>query len=385
MNDMNIIQLIIKSVSRYAKKALVLIKNFIYETEKLFPRNFSISEQIFFIKKLSFLMKADVPLLESITMVYEQTTIRRHKEILKRVMDRVANGQSLSNSLRDAKGIFNDFSINILSAGEEAGVLSENLAYLAEELQKKQALKRKIISACVYPVIVVCATVGIVLFLIVYLFPKIIPVFSSLQMKLPLSTRIVIAVSEGIRHYGFYIVGVGLLLLVICGIALKKYEKIKDIRDAGALRLPLFGKLIKSYNLANSIRIFSLLLKSGVPVGDALPITASISSNRFYKREFQNASLSVRRGETVSNSFRGNPTLFPDMVVQIVAVGERSGALPASLLYLSELYEAEVEDITKNLSSLVEPLLMIVMGLVVGFIAISIITPIYGITQNLHS
>jgi len=385
MNSMNTKKTITKLMSECVQKVLVLIKNFIRKTDRLLSRNLSISEQIFFIKRLSFLMKADIPLLESITMVHEQTKIRRHREIFKKVMDRVANGQSLSNSLRATEGAFNDFSTNIISAGEEAGVLSENLAYLAEELQKKQALKRKIISACVYPVIVVCATVGIVLFLIIYLFPKIMPVFTSLQIKLPLSTRIVIALSDGIRQFGFYIVGTGLLLLVVCVVALKKYEKIKDIRDAGSLRLPLFGKLIKSYNLANSIRTLSILLKSGVPVSDALPITASISSNRFYKREFHKASLSVRRGETVSNSFRGNSVLFPDMVVQIVAVGERSGSLPASLLYLSELYEGEVDDVTRNLSSLVEPLLMVVMGLVVGFIAISIITPIYGITQNLHS
>lgn len=133
------------------------------------------------------------------------------------------------------------------------------------------------------------------------------------------------------------------------------------------------------------MRTLSLLLKSGVPISDALPITASISSNRSYKREFQKASLSVRRGENVSNSFQSNTALFPDMVVQIVAVGERTGSLPASLLYLSELYETEVDDFTRNLSALIEPLLMVMMGLVVGFIAISIITPIYGITQNLHS
>lgn len=382
---MNIIKPISKLGSVNVKKILIVIKNFKNRTRYVTSRSLSISQQIFFIKRLSFLIKANVPLLESITMIYEQTKIRRHKEQLKKVMDKVANGQSLSNSLQAVQGTFSDFSINIISVGEVTGVLSENLIYLADELQKKQILRRKIISACVYPVIVVCATFGIVLFLIIYLFPKIIPVFSSLQMKLPLSTRIVIALSNGIRHFGFYILGATFLLGVVFLWSIKRSEKIKDIRDATTLHLPLFGKLIKSYNLTNSMRTLSLLLKSGVPISDALPITASISSNRSYKREFQKASLSVRRGENVSNSFQSNTALFPDMVVQIVAVGERTGSLPASLLYLSELYETEVDDFTRNLSALIEPLLMVMMGLVVGFIAISIITPIYGITQNLHS
>ena len=165
---------------------------------------------------------------------------------------------------------------------------------------------------------------------------------------------------------------------------LRKSEKVKHLRDRGLLFLPMFGKLIKSYNLANSMRTLGLLLKSGVAVSDALPTTASISSNRSYKVEFMKAYGLVSRGETVSSSFRNNARLFPEIVVQIVAVGEKSGSLSASLLYLAELYENEVEDYTKNLSNLIEPILMVMMGLVVGFIAVAIITPIYGITQNLH-
>jgi len=384
MNNRELISALWTRLFQHLQKLFSAVRKITYSIERRLPKRFSTSEQIFFVKRLSFLIMADIPLLESVHMMHEQTNVHRHKEILHTIIEKLANGQSLSNSLKASPGVFSDFGINLISVGETTGVLSENLQYLAQELQKKQSLKRKIIGACVYPIVVVCATVGIVLFLIIYLFPKIMPVFISLHMKLPFSTRVVIGLSNGIRNFGFIVACAGLILSVFSYWFLRKSEKVKHLRDRGLLFLPMFGKLIKSYNLANSMRTLGLLLKSGVAVSDALPTTASISSNRSYKVEFMKAYGLVSRGETVSSSFRNNARLFPEIVVQIVAVGEKSGSLSASLLYLAELYENEVEDYTKNLSNLIEPILMVMMGLVVGFIAVAIITPIYGITQNLH-
>lgn len=347
------------------------------------PKKLSTAEQVFFIKRLSFLICADIPLLESVQLISEQTTSKRYKKTLTIVIEKLSNGHS-SRSLSFTKGAFDQFVINLINVGETTGILSENLIYLSEELKKKQSLRRKIIGACVYPVVVLVATFGIVSFLIVYLFPKIMPVFMSLHMKLPLSTRIVIVFSNAIRNYGLYI-----LLLVIVFVALtvwsiKKYEFIRIFSDRNVLRLPFFGSLLKTYAIANATRTLGLLLKSEVSIHEALVIVAGISSNVQYKNQFLVASNVVRRGEMVSNSFRKAPYLFPEIVVQIVSVGERSGALSNSFMYLSDFYESEVENFTKNLANLIEPVLMIVMGLLVGFIAISIISPIYGITQNLH-
>ena len=149
--------------------------------------------------------------------------------------------------------------------------------------------------------------------------------------------------------------------------------------------IPVLGRVMVSFNVANAARTMGLLLKSGITLSEALPIVADTTKNLVYKRQFVALCAVVNRGEKISTQLRRNRGLFPDIFSHMVAVGERSGTLSETLVYLSEMYEAEVEDFTKNLSTLIEPALMIFMGILVGFVAISIITPIYGITQNLHN
>ena len=372
---------IFKTIKRLWKK----IKFKINEFEKTSLTSLSIKEQTFFIKRLSFLIKAGIPILDSLHMIKDQTRRRGYVRILDTVIADVSSGQYLSTSLSKYKNMFGDFSINIISFGESTGILSENLEYLAEELKKKQALRKKVIGAFIYPVVVTLATLGITGFLMIYLFPKITPVFASLHMKLPLSTRIVIFLSNFVRNNGLTLIFSIIAFIIASIITLKKSKSFHFYFDKYILKIPAIGKIIKYYNLANSTRTMGLLLKSGITVSESLPITEKTSGNLVYKREFHNLSSTVNRGEKMSVYLSKERNLFPDVLAQIVSVGERSGNLSNSLIYLSELYEAEVDDFTKNLSSLIEPILMIFMGVLVGFIAISIITPIYGITQNLHA
>ncbi len=345
---------------------------------------FGIKDQTFFVKRLSFLIKAGVPVVDSLVMIREQTKKKSFVRILDTVIADVSNGQKLSVSLARFKNTFGDFSINIIEFGESSGILSENLDYLADELKKKQQLRKKVISAFIYPIIVTVATFGITGFLMIYLFPKILPVFSSLHMKLPISTRIVIFLSNFIRTNGWYLV-LGLFVLSTLFVFLvKKSQWFRFYFDSYLLKIPVIGKIVRDFNIANSTRTIGLLLKGGINVSDAVPIAEKTSGNLVYKREFKNLSVTIDRGDKISLYLAKRRDLFPDVLPQIVSVGERSGNLSNSLIYLSELYEAEVDDFTKNLSSMIEPALMIFMGILVGFIAISIITPIYSITQNLH-
>lgn len=344
---------------------------------------FGIKDQTSFIKRLSFLVKAGIPVLESLMMIREQTRKRGHGKIFDLIIADVSNGQALSTSMSKFRNMFGEFAINIIGFGETSGILPENLEYLAEELRKRQALRKKIIGASIYPAIVTLATIGITGFLMVYLFPKIMPVFSSINMELPWSTKTLIFLSDFIRHYGL-ITLVGIVIVVIAFIViLRTVEIVHFYFDKVMLRLPIVGKVMQDYNLANSTRTMGLLLKSGITVSDALPITAKTTRNLVYKNEFNKLAEIVNRGEKISVYFKKDRILFPDVLTQVVSVGERGGDLSGSLVYLSEMYEAEVEDFTKNISGLVEPILMIFMGIMVGFVAISIITPIYSITQNL--
>ncbi len=328
----------------------------------------STKDQAFFAKRLSFLIKAGIPILDSLTIIRDQTKNKNYKSILDTIILDVSNGQYLARSLTKFQNIFGDFSINMISFGESSGILSENLDYLAQELKKKDALK-KIITG----------------FLMIYLFPKIMPVFGSLHITLPFSTKVVIFFSKFLIHWGILFVLIMTVLVITLIISIKKTPKWHFYFDKFILRIPFIGKMVKNYNLANITRTMGLLLKSGITINETLTITSKTSPNLVYKNELTKVITKVDRGEKISNHFLKNSFLFPDILTQIVAVGERSGNLSNSLLYLSELYENEVEEFTKNLSSLIEPCLMIIMGLLIGFIAVSIITPIYSITQNIHS
>lgn len=340
-------------------------------------------EKTYFIKRLSFLIKAGVPILDSLAMIREQTKNKKHNLILETLIADVSRGQDLSTSLAKFNKIFGDFSVNIISFGESTGMLSENLEYLAEELKKKHALKKKIIGAFIYPLIITLATFFITGFLMVYLFPKIMPVFSSLNITLPWSTKIIIFLSEFIRNYYLVLIFGSIALVLGSILTLNKKPTFRLYFDRLILKIPIIGKVIQNYNLANSTRTMGLLLKSGVTLNETLEIATRITGNTAYSEAFQHLTTATSRGELMSTALARKGELFPDTLTQIISVGERSGNLSQSLLYLSELYETEVDDFTKNLSTTIEPVLMIVMGIIVGFIAISIITPIYSITQNL--
>ncbi len=345
---------------------------------------FSIKDQTFFVKRLSFLVKAGIPILESLNMIKENTRSKSHVKVYDTIIKDVSNGKNLSSSLSKFKKIFGEFAINIIGFGESSGILSENLEYLADELQKRQLLKKKVIGAFIYPAVVTVATFGITGFLMVYLFPKIMPIFNSIHMELPITTRIIIHLSNFIRDYGFVSILALIALSIGMTLLVKRNKKVHYYFDMYTLKMPIIGKVLRDYNLANCNRTLGVLLRSGVTVSEALHITTKTTLNLVYKKEFNELASVVNRGEKMSIYLRSRRALFTDVMPQVVSVGERSGNLSNSLIYLSEMYENEVDDFTKNISGLIEPILMIFMGLLVGFIAISIITPIYGITQHLQ-
>lgn len=345
----------------------------------------STKEQMFFAKRLSFLIKAGVPILESLQMISSQTTSRGSARVINTVFNDISNGSSLAKSLARFPHIFGDFGINIIKIGESSGTLSTNLEYLADELKKRHSLHGKVVSAFIYPGIITLATLGITAFLMLYLFPKIMPIFTSLHMELPLTTKIVMAISVFLQSWGLVLIGIIIATCIGISILKKKSTSFHFLFDQMVLSAPVLGPLLRYYNLANATRTLGLLLRGGVTLAEALPLTADTTQNLVYKAEYKKIAEAVHRGERMSSYLLTSTNLFPAVMSQLIAVGERSGNLSNTLVYLSELYEAEVDDFTKNLSSLIEPALMVIMGILVGFVAISIITPIYGITQNLHT
>ncbi|MEN9390284.1 MAG: hypothetical protein RLZZ283_384 [Candidatus Parcubacteria bacterium] len=344
----------------------------------------SVKEQTFFVKRLAFLIKANVPILEGLHMVSEQSASAGYKKVLGSVITDVSNGTSLAKSLGRFPTTFGEFGINIIKVGESSGTLSQNLEYLADELRKSHMLRKKLMGAFVYPAVIAVATLGITAFLMLYLFPKIMPVFASMHMDLPLSTRVVIAISTFLQNWGLTFSVLMVILFVVMTMVITRVHSIRFQYHKFLTRMPAFGSVIRAYNLAGISRTLGLLLKSGITLSEALPLTADTTKNMVYKHELHVLAHAVNRGERVSTYLAKRRKVFPDVMGQMVAVGEKTGNLSNTLVYLSELYDAEVDDFTKNISALIEPALMVIMGLLVGFIAVSIITPIYGITQNIN-
>ncbi len=356
-------------------------RNFSY-FNKLFFR-LSTQDKVLFAKRLAILVKAGIPILDGLQMLKKQATSKTAKEVWGQVVADVENGQFLSTSLGRYKKVFGEFAVNIIQIGEMSGTLQENLNYLAEELTKKQELKRKMVGALVYPIFIMVATLAISALLTIFIFPKILPVFASFKFELPLSTRALIFVSNIFVHYGIYIF-LAVIAAIVGFFAALRNERFHFMVDRFVLRIPVFGRITQSYHMANFCRTLGLLLKSQIMIVQATTITANTLSNLAYKKELLDLAGKVTKGEKISTHLAENPKLFPPMVSQMIMVGETTGNLSETLLYVSELYEHEIDMLTKNLSTTLEPVLMIVMGAIVGFIAISIITPIYEITQHLN-
>ncbi len=344
---------------------------------------FSIKDQVLFAKRLSFLINAGIPVLESLYVLREQMRTRGTRRVFDRVLFDVSNGMTLSGSLARHKKVFGEFAINLIRVGETSGILGKNLNYLADELKKKSELRRKVIGSLIYPVFITVATILLTALLTVFIFPKILPIFSSMRVTLPLSTRILIVLSNFLQHYGIFLL-IGIIVLTIALIILhKKVPAFQFFTDRLLIRLPIIGPIAKNYNMANFSRTLGLLLKSGVPVMESLSVVGDSTRNSFYRKQYHLMAKRIERGEQISKFLLEHPQRFPHILSHMVAIGEKTGRLSDTLMYLSDFYEAEVDERTKNLSQTIEPFLMIFLGVLVGFIAISVITPIYEITNSL--
>ncbi len=369
-----------KNAKRWAKKAadffIIIIRD---------PRwylRLSLNEQLFFIKQLSVLMRAQIPLLESVNMLARQSKSKAMKTITGALCADIENGQSLSRALGKFRAIFGDLVIGIIGVGELSGNLNNNLQYLARSLQKKQALRRKIIGAAVYPVFIITATIIITAMLLAFVFPKIIPIFKSVHYQLPWTTRFLIFISTIIKSDSILLLCC-LISVIVGAWRLLKVPKVRAWRDIMLVVTPFLKTITVDYNISAMCWTLSLLLQSGIPIGEAFSITSKTTTNVVYKTELQIIGEALVKGATISSCMMNNNKLFPVMMAQMIAVGETTGNISETFSYLATMYEESIDELTKNVSTTIEPALLMFMGLLVGFIAISIITPIYGITQSL--
>ncbi len=344
----------------------------------------SADDMVLFTRQLATMIGAGIPLLEALEVQAEQVRDKGFRIAITRIAEKVRSGSDLSAALADYPKVFRAIFINMVKAGEASGQLDEILVRLAEYEEASVALKREIKAAMTYPVVSLTLITGITLFLMVGILPKFKQIFDSLmasnpKASLPAVTRYMLALSLWMRD-NFLLMTGGIVVLIIAlvmytrtGIGGYQWDWLK-------LRLPVFGPLFRKVSMSRFARTFATLIRSGVPILGALEIVSGTAGNRVVSNAVMGAKESVRQGNTLAEPL-GASGIFPPMVVRMVSIGERTGAMEALLEKISEFYDQQVKATVESLTSLIEPIMIGVMGVMVGTIVLSVFLPILKIQQ----
>ncbi len=346
-------------------------------------KSFRLPDQIFFAQRLSLLLNSGVSIVEALSMMKNIDSSLKRKRIYEILIKNVEEGMTLSKSIRNLKLSFDDLLVVLIKNGEEGGHLSSALSQAYVYLEKKNDIKKKIVSSLIYPGFIVIATIAMTLFLILYIFPKIIPLLSSLDIKLPLITRIVQNLYYFLISYGIYF-GLSLIILFF-GIRflINKNQSIKFKFHKSIISVPYLHTYIKIYMMTSVCGMGEMLLSSEKGLPEMLVFSRDSSKNIVYQKVFDEIYNESLQGISFSNSLRKYYKFFPQLLIDMSALGERTGNLGHMLGHCSKIFEQDIETILKRFTSLIEPLLMVIMGLIVGSIALSIILPVYEITNHL--
>ena len=335
-------------------------------------------DKLFLTKHLATMIKAGVPLSEALNTVSEQATTDL-SNLLKKIEGDVENGMSLATSMRKYPKVFDTFYVSLIAAGEASGTLEENLRFLAIQLNKDYVLSKKISGALFYPGLVVSATVIMGTIISWFVLPQLTDLFTSFDVALPLSTRILLGFAALMKNYGGLIV-FGMVGVVLVFIFFLRIKSIKFVFDSWIIKWPFVGKIVVDGEMARFTRNLGTLLSSGIPVVSAMEITMDTLSNLRFKKDLKEITEKVSEGKNISLAMDTiKRSEFSRMSTKMVEVGEKTGKLDEILIYLSDYYEEEIEDVSKNLSNLLEPVLLLIIGVVVAFVALAIITPIYSL------
>lgn len=342
----------------------------------------SLKEKMLFVKHLSLMIKSGMVLDESLEALYEQGR-GRMKSILRRLVELVRKGNLLSDGLKLFPYSFSEFFVNMVRVGEQSGTLEQILINLSVKLRKDHELKTKIRSALTYPGVIFIALGGLGFTMSAIILPKLLGFFKSLHVAIPLSTRIFIAVAEFMQKNASMVL-IALVATIVAVFILNKLPTTKIVIHWLVFHLPVFHRFSVRSNLANFCSSMHLMLQAGVTIDEALDIMTRAVTNALYKRRIRLALAEVRKGSSLSDALKRYPRHFPLLVSKMLHIGGLSGNLSETFAYLSEYYEDELDAMSKDLSTLLEPALLVIIGSIVGFVAMAIISPIYQLTSGIR-
>lgn len=332
-----------------------------------------------FTRQLATMIDAGLPLVQSLEILSQQQESKAFKNIIRVIREDVEGGSTFAGALKKHPLTFNELYTNLVVAGEEGGILDNILLRLASYIEKSEALKKKVKSALIYPATIMGVAVIVVGILMIFVIPVFEAMFKSSGQNLPLPTLIVVTLSKMIKKYVVIFIPAMVLLFFL----FRKYYHTQNGRavlDRLLLKLPVFGSLFKKIAVARFSRTLGTLVSSGVPILDGLTIVSRTSGNRVIETAILNARASIREGETIAEPL-SRSNIFPPMVIQMISVGESTGALDSMLSKIAEFYEEEVDIAVVNLTSLLEPFLMVFLGIVIGGVVISMYLPIFNMAS----
>lgn len=349
------------------------------------PRKASTSELCLFTRQLATMIGAGIPLLESFEILAEQTRDQNKGfgEGLQECADMVRAGTEMSEAMGKFRGMFPEIYVNMIKAGEASGQLDTILNRLADFLEASESLKREIKGAMTYPVISLVLIFGITGYLLVGVVPKFATMFASLGADLPAITVVVLGTSNWMIANLLTVFIVSIVVVVAYIMTMRQSRPARKIRDTVFLRMPVFGPLFQKVAISRFARTFGTLLSSGVPLLGALEIVASTAGNLVLEDTLMETMETVRRGEGITTHLQTS-WVFPPMVVKMIGIGEKSGALETLLGKISDFYDEQVHATTKTLTSLIEPFMLVIMGTVVGVIVLAIFYPILQLQSALR-
>jgi type IV pilus assembly protein PilC len=339
-------------------------------------------EKVMFARHLAVMIGAGFSLHKGLEVLAKQTKNSNFKRIINDITNRIKKGETLAGSLAKYPKVFNNFFVSMVKVGEKGGNLEEVLKILADYLKKEHEFRAKVRGAMVYPAVIVIAMIGIGILMMVVVMPKLTAMFEELKVELPFATRVIIAISNFLVNY--FVIGILILLaFIVIVFRFLQTKKGRQFLSWFFLKTPPFNKITRKMNCAKFARGFSSLMKSGVPVVESLNITAQTVGNFYYSKSLAEAATEVKKGKKIQESIEKNKEIYPVLVSQMIGVGEETGQLSEITERLAGFYEEEVKNITDNLASVIEPVLMIIIGVIVGFFAVSMIQPMYSMMQGL--
>ena len=333
------------------------------------------------IQNFSMMLESGLTVTEAVDVITDQSKGKLKKIFLKK-QKQIQAGETLGDALEGARNVFGPVVISSVKIGEQSGTLAGNLKFVADQMEKDLSVRRAVQGAMLYPSIVLGATTILSLALATFVLPQMAGIFSSLDVKLPFTTRVVIWLANAFRTYGVFL-SPAILLAIVGFIVLLRQKFMQPFTNRIVLQIPVLNGFVHDVNRARFCRMLGTMLQSGVPIQEALKIQSEALPNLVYRNSARMMFQLIDSGESFSNIIERFPVLYPVMIERILSVGEKSGNLSNALLYLARFYEQKVEIQSKNISSIVEPLLLLLVGLGVGFIALAIFTPIYSITNGL--